>query len=130
VAELHLTIREILRIKRKIVYAKWVTKITRVSDGSLNKFTARLVAMGLSQIQGQDYDKIFAPLVSFDFLRLLLSIIGANGFVPQQLDVKATFLYGELKETIYMRLREGYRDRNNIAYLTRCIDGLKQSPRE
>jgi hypothetical protein len=69
-------------------------------------------------------------VVRFDSLRLHLSIVAANGFVPQQLDVKATFLYGELKETIDMHLPEGCRDGNKVAHLKRCIYGLKQSPRE
>jgi hypothetical protein len=83
------------------------------------------VAKRFSQIAGQDYDVTFAPVVPFDSLRLLLSIVTANGFVPQQLDVNAAFLYGELKETIYMRLPEGYRDGNKVAHLKRCIYGLK-----
>jgi hypothetical protein len=115
---------------RKIVDSKWVFKIKRLSDGSVNKFKVRLVAKGFSQIQAQDYDEPFAPVVRFDSLRLLLSIVAANSFVPQQLDVKAAFLYGELKEAIYMRLPEGYRDGNKVAYLKRCIYRLKQSPRE
>jgi hypothetical protein len=59
-----------------------------------------------------------------------MSIVAANGFVPQQLDVKPTFLYGELKETIYIRLYGGYWDGNKVAHLTRYIYGLKQSPRK
>jgi hypothetical protein len=69
-------------------------------------------------------------VVRFDSLCRLMSIVGTNGFVPQQLDVEAAILYGELKETIYIRLPEGYRDCNKVAYLKRCIYGLKQSPRE
>jgi hypothetical protein len=56
---------------------------------------------------------------NFDSLPLLLSILAVNGFVPKELDVKAAFLYGTLKETIYMHLSEGYRDRNEVAHLKR-----------
>jgi hypothetical protein len=115
---------------RKIVDSKWVFKIKRLSEGSVDKFKARLVAKRFSQIQGQDYDESFAPVVRFNSLCLLLSIVAANGFVPLQLDVKAAFLYGELNETIYMRLPEGYRDGIKVAHLMRCIYGLKQSPRD
>lgn len=59
-----------------------------------------------------------------------MAIVAAKRFVPQQLDVKAAFLYGELKENIYMRLPEGYRNGTKVAHLKRCIYGLKQSPRE
>jgi hypothetical protein len=115
---------------RKIVDSNWVFKINRLSDGSIDKFKARLVAKGFSQIQGPDYDEMVAPLVRFYSLHLILSIVPANGFVPQQLDVKGGILEGELKVTIYMRLLEGYRDGNKVAHLKRCIYGLKQSPRE
>jgi uncharacterized protein (DUF1330 family) len=77
---------------RAIVDPKWVVKIKHLSDGSVNKFKARLVAKGFSPIQGQDYDETFALVVRFDSLRHLLSIVAANGFVPQQLDIKAAFL--------------------------------------
>jgi hypothetical protein len=82
---------------RKIVDSKWVFNIKRLSDGSVDKFKARLVAKGFSQIQGQDYNETFAQVVRFDSLRLLMPIVAANGFVPHQLDVKAAFLYSELK---------------------------------
>jgi hypothetical protein len=68
---------------RNIVDSKWVFKNKRRSDGSVHKFKAGLVAKGFSQIQGQDYDETFAPIVRFDSLRLLLSIVAANSFVPQ-----------------------------------------------
>jgi hypothetical protein len=115
---------------RRIVDSKWVFNINRLSTGFVDKFKAPLVAKGLSQIQRLDYDETFAPVVCFDSLRLLLSIVAATGFVPLQLDVKAAFLYGELKETIYMRRLECNRDGNKVAHLKRCIDRLKQSPRE
>jgi hypothetical protein len=72
---------------RKIVDSKWVFKIKHLSDGSVDKFQARLVAKGFSQIQGQDYDETFAPVVRFDSLHLLLSIVTVKGFVLQQLDL-------------------------------------------
>jgi hypothetical protein len=62
-------------IDRKIVDSKWVFKIKRLSDGSVDKFQERLVAKGFSQIQGQDYNDTFALVIRFDSLHLLLSIV-------------------------------------------------------
>jgi hypothetical protein len=70
-------------------------------------------------MQKDDYDKTCALVVHFDFLDLPLSIVTVNGFVPLHLDVKATFLYGELKEIINMHLPEGYRDGNTVTHLNR-----------
>jgi hypothetical protein len=111
-------------------FNKWVFKIKSLSEESINKFKARLVPNGFSHNQGQDCDETFAPLGGVDSLQRLLSIVAANGFIPQQLEVKAAFLYGTFKETIYMRLSKGYRDRNKVPHLKRCIYRLKQSPGE
>jgi hypothetical protein len=89
-----------------------------------------VVAKGFSQILGQDYNEIFAPVVRYDSLQLLLPISACNGWRPRQLDVKTEFLDGILNEEVYMDLPEGSRIDGMVAKLKRCIYGLKQSPRE
>jgi hypothetical protein len=63
-------------------------------------------------------------------LYLPLSIFAGYGFFPYQLTIKAIFLDGELKEDIVIYLTESYKDGNKVAYLTRCINRLKELPRE
>ena len=115
---------------RKIVNCMWVFKIKHASDGSIERYKARLVARGDSQVAGTDYDELFAPVVRFDSLRLLLAISASRQWRPRQLDVKTAFLYGLLKEEIYMRLPEQLRVDGKVCKLQRCLYGLKQSPRE
>ncbi|KAI0991228.1 hypothetical protein K3495_g16959, partial [Podosphaera aphanis] len=115
---------------RKIVGGKWVCKIKRNAHGEIERYKARYVAKGFSQIHGLDYEETFAPVVRFDSLRLLLAISASKCWKPRQLDIKTAFLYGILDEDIYMELPEGYRVENHVAKLKRCIYGLKQSPRE
>ena len=115
---------------RKIIGSKWVFKIKRDSMGNIEKYKARLVAKGFSQIEGLDYDELFAPVMRFDSLRLLLAIAATKGWRPQQMDVTAAFLYPELNEELYMQLPEGYREEGKVARLNKCIYGLKQSPRK
>ncbi|KAI0996197.1 Retrovirus-related Pol polyprotein from transposon TNT 1-94 [Podosphaera aphanis] len=115
---------------RKVVGGKWVCKVKGNAQGELERFKARYVAKGFSQIQGLDYDETFAPVVRYDSLRLLLAISASKGWRPRQLDIKTAFLYGILNEEVYMELPEGYRIDNHVARLNRCIYGLKQSPRE
>jgi len=117
-------------VRRKIVASRWVFKAKGNAQGEVEHYKARLVAKGFSQILGQDYDEIFAPIVRYDSLRLLLAISACKGWRPRQLDVKTAFLYGILKEEVYMDLPEGSRLDGMVAKLKRCIYGLKQSPRE
>ena len=92
---------------RKVVNGKWVCKVKGDAEGEIERFKARYVAKGFSQVQGLDYDETFAPVVRLESLRLLLAISANKGWKPRQLDIKTAFLYGILKEEIYMELPEG-----------------------
>jgi hypothetical protein len=115
---------------RKIVDCKWVYKVKTDANGNLERYKARLVARGFTQVPGQDFDEIFSPVVRFDSMRLLLAISASKRWKPRQLDVKTAFLYGILKEEVYMQLPEGSREDGKCALLKRCIYGVKQSSRE
>ncbi len=106
---------------RKIVDSKWVYKVKTDADGNLERYKARLVARGFTQVPGQDFDEIFSPVVRYDSMRLLLAISASKRWKPRQLDVKTAFLYGVLKEEVYMQLPEGSREDGKCALLKRCI---------
>ena len=100
---------------------KWVYKIKRKADGSVERYKARLVGKGFTQKIGQDYEETFAPVARYDSFRILLAIAVRNGWRLQQMGVETAFLYGNLKEEIYMNLHEGYRKAGKVARLLKCI---------
>ena len=116
--------------QRQIVDSKWVYKLKLKADGSIERYKGRVVGKGFTQVLGHDFDETFAPVARYESLRLLIAIAAWKGWHPQQMDVKSAFLYGILKEEIYMELPEGYREPGKVARLKNCIYGLKQSARE
>lgn len=91
----------------KPIGSKWAFKIKRDSQGKLLRFRVRLVAQGFSQQHGIDYDQTYAPVANFDIFRLLLAISVQFKWHTAHFDIKCAFLYGELEETIHMKLPPG-----------------------
>ena len=87
---------------KKAIGCKWIYKPKFKSDGSIDKYNARLVAKGYSQIRGIDYAKTFAPIVKLNTIILLIALATNYHWKLHQLDVKYAFLNGELKEEVYL----------------------------
>lgn len=113
----------------KIVKSKWVYRIKRGPDGRVDKYKARVVAVGTSQIQGIDYFETYSPVVKLTSLRLLLALGNAEGMCMRQLDVKTAYLHGKLEETVYMEQPPGFGDGSSVCKLHKSLYGLKQSGR-
>jgi hypothetical protein len=112
------------------ITCKWVYKIKTRSDGSLERYKARLVARDFQQEQGRDYDETFAPVAHMTTVRTLLAMASIHHWYVSQLDVHNAFLNGELREEVYMQPPPGYSIPDGMVYRLRCsLYGLKQAPR-
>jgi hypothetical protein len=109
----------------KIIRNRWVFDLK--SNGHKK---ARLVAKGFSQIEGVDYDEIFLPVVRFEIVQMMIALAALKKWHIQGLDIKTTFLYGELDEELYMEQPEGFKvkgQEGKVMHLKRAIYGLKQA---
>jgi len=100
--------------------------------GKVKTYKACLVAKGCRQHEGIDYDKTFSPVAMLKSIRILLAIAAYYDYEIWKMDVKTTFLNGELKEEVYMTQPKGFTSLagcNEVCKLQRSIDGLKQASR-
>lgn len=116
----------------KPIGLKWVFKIKRNADGSINKYKAWLVAKSYDQRHGIDYDEVFAPVARVETIRLFIALAAENGWEIHHLHVKTAFLQGKLKEEVYVTQPEGFviKGKENKDYkLHKALYGLRQTPR-
>jgi histone deacetylase 1/2 len=120
------------RSRVNIIDSKWVFKVKRHANGTIEWYKARLVAKGFKQHYGLDYEDSFSPVVKPATVRLLLSLAVTRGWFIRQLDIENAFLNGVLEEEVFMRQPPGFEDSERPHHLCRLIKalyGLKQAPR-
>ncbi|KAL5575117.1 hypothetical protein UlMin_016816 [Ulmus minor] len=88
---------------QNIVGCKWIFRIKRNSDGTIDMYKARLVAKGFHQRPGVDYLETFSPVVKPTTVRVVLSLAVSRGWPFRQLDVNNAFLQGHLSEHVFMQ---------------------------
>jgi hypothetical protein len=94
---------------KKAVHYKWIFKRKEGSSPSeATRFKARLVAKCSRQIPDIDYNDVFSPVVKHSSIRALLGIVAMHDLELEQLDMKTTFLHGDLEEEIYMDQLGGF----------------------
>lgn len=91
----------------KALKNKWFYRI-KEEDRGRKRYKARLVVKGFAQQKGVDFNEIFSPMVKMQTICLVLGMAATWDLELKQLDVKTTFLHGDIVEELYMEQREGF----------------------
>lgn len=110
---------------------KWVYRTKFNSDGTVERYKARLVILGNHQEEGVDYKETFDLVIQMNTVRILLEISVAKGWDLHQMDVHSAFLHGDLDEEVYMKLHPGFKTTglNQVCKLRKSLYGLQQDQR-
>ncbi|GKB34401.1 retrovirus-related pol polyprotein from transposon TNT 1-94 [Tanacetum coccineum] len=114
-----------------LIKLKSIYKVKTDESGGVLKNKARLVAQGFRQEEGIDFEESFAPVARIEAICVFVANAAHKNMMIYQMDVKITFLNGELKEEVYISQPEGFVDQDNPSHvykLKKALYGLKQAP--
>ena len=86
---------------------------------------------GFAQKEGIGFTKIFSPIVKMQSIRIIIGLVATLDLGCEKIDVKKTFLHGDLEEGIYMEHPKGFKEKgkeNLVCRLKKSFYGMKQAP--
>ncbi|GJW84214.1 retrovirus-related pol polyprotein from transposon TNT 1-94 [Tanacetum coccineum] len=104
-----------------IISLKWIYKVKLDEYDDVLKNKARLVAKGYRQEEGIEFEESFAPVVRIKAIRIFIANAASKNMTIYQMDVKTTFLNGELKEEVYVSQPEGFVDPDHPIHVYRRL---------
>ena len=102
---------------KSVVTSRWLYKVKQAANGSIEKHKVRFVARGFSQVEGIDYNETFAPVTRYSSIRSILPVSAQIGWQIHQMDVKTTFLNGEIEEEVYIEGFETFVHESHVCQL-------------
>ncbi|CAG8689828.1 17371_t:CDS:2, partial [Acaulospora colombiana] len=119
---------------KKPIGCRWVFKIKRNPDGSIDRYKGRIVAKGYAQRFGEDYTETFAPTARFSALRTVIALAAIEDMELESVDISTAFLNGDIDAEVYMEVPEGIEVEGDgksewVLKLLKALYGIKQGPR-
>nr|GFC60907.1 retrovirus-related Pol polyprotein from transposon TNT 1-94 [Tanacetum cinerariifolium] len=93
-----------------VINLKWLWKNKRDEENTVIRNKSRLVAKGYAQKEGVDFEESFTPVARLEAVRLFIAYTAHMSFTIYQMDIKTAFLYGPLKEEVYINQPDGFVD--------------------
>ena len=100
-----------------VVGCKWVLRMKKNAAGEVEKYKARLVARGFTQIYGVDFYETYAPVTRLSSLWLLLAMANRNGWPVDSFDFDSAYLNSVLSD-------------DEVIYLEQPAEYAKGNPKE
>ena len=92
---------------KNVISVKWIYKTKQDVDGNVQKHKEILLARGLTQQSGIDFNETFVHVAQKDTVRTILAIATQNKWHVYQMDFEYAFLTGYLKKEVYVEKQQG-----------------------
>jgi hypothetical protein len=110
---------------KNVIGTKFTFRNKLNEDGHVTRNKARLVCKGYAQIEGVDFEETFAPVARMESIHLILAYACSKNVKVYQMDVKSSFLNGELEEEeVYIEQPERVQLSDNTDYVCKLKEAL------
>lgn len=120
------------RLKNKnIISTKWVFWNKLKKEGKILRNKAILVCKGYVQVGRMDFKETFALVTRLEVIRIFIALAMYKNFKVHQMDIKSTFLNGNMEEEVYIEQLNGFqlvKDSNMVGKLKKALYSLKKAP--
>nr|GEY69437.1 hypothetical protein [Tanacetum cinerariifolium] len=93
-----------------VINLKWLWKNKRDVENTVIRNKSHIVAKGYAQKEGVDFEESFVPVARLEAVRLFIVYDAHKSFTVYQMYIKTAFLYGPLKEEVYVNQPDAFVD--------------------
>ena len=109
-----------------VMKSKWVFDVKLNADGSIKKVKTRFVGCGYSQIEGRDYDSVYAATPPAYSLRFWFTVVTDEGLDTDHIDAVKAFTQAEVDRKLYCEMPDGFLKEGWVLLLLKALEGIKQ----
>lgn len=88
--------------EKKAIDLKWIYKTKFNPDGSKLKKKAKVITKGYTQQEGVDFTEVYSLVAQMETIHAFSIVRAQKNWCIFYLDIKITFLDGELSEEVYV----------------------------
>ena len=113
---------------KNVIGTKWIFKNKLNENGEVIRNKERLFCKGYAQQEGIYFEETFTPVSRIEAIRMFLALSSFQKFIVYQMDVKSTFLNGDLEEEFYIEQPKGFilgNDGKLVCRLKKALYGMK-----
>lgn len=88
--------------EKNIIGTKWVFK-NKLRGRPRDKEQRNTSCKGYAQIEGIDFEETFALVAGLETIKMFISFSRHNNIIAYKMDMKSTFLNGDLEEEVYIQ---------------------------
>ena len=110
-----------------VMKGKWAFAVKYNDDHSVNKFRARWVGCGYSEIYGRDYDETSIGTLNATTCRVLFAIAADKRRTVYNIDISKAFTTADMDRDLYCQQPVGFEVEGKVCRLIKALEGTKQA---